>query len=98
MNGSDPVKIGLVSSLNRPDGNITGVSLYSVALAQKHSVALAQKRLALLRGLAGNAATVAVLVNPSFSDTAPQLADVQAAASALGQKLIVLTATGLTDF
>ena len=90
MNGSDPVKIGLVSSLNRPDGNITGVSLYSVALAQK--------RLALLRGLAGNAATVAVLVNPSFSDTAPQLADVQAAASALGQKLIVLTATGLTDF
>jgi len=39
-----------------------------------------------------------VKMNPSFSDTAPQLADVQAAASALGQKLIVLTATGLTDF
>jgi putative tryptophan/tyrosine transport system substrate-binding protein len=83
--GGDPVKAGLVPSLGRPSGNVTGVDLYSVGLTQK--------RLILLRELVGSAATIAVLVNPNVLETAAQIADVQAAARALSQKLVVLKAS-----
>jgi putative ABC transport system substrate-binding protein len=83
--GEDPVKIGLVSSLNRPGGNVTGVSLFYVELGAK--------RLELLRELAPKSDVIAVLVNPNSStEGEDQLRDARAAAQAIGQQLIVLSA------
>ncbi len=80
--GADPVKEGLVSSLNRPGGNVTGVSFFASELGPK--------RLELLRQLVPPATTIAMLVNPDLSDTEAERRDVQAAARAAGQKLITL--------
>src|SRR5262252_9273747 len=63
--GFDPVVAGLVSSFNRPSGNITGITLMSPSHGQK--------RLELLRELAPNAAQLAMLVNPQNSDGAPEI-------------------------
>jgi len=74
----DPVKNGLVASLNRPGGNATGVYYLSTSLAEK--------RLGLLRKLAPTAAVVAVLVNPNDPDALSATKEVQVAADTLGQK------------
>jgi putative ABC transport system substrate-binding protein len=83
--GSDPVESGLVASLNRPGGNITGVGFLAVALGSK--------RLDLLRGLAPKIDTIALLVNPYNPNAEPQTKDTQAAAAALGLHLHVLRAS-----
>jgi putative tryptophan/tyrosine transport system substrate-binding protein len=83
--GSDPVKPGLVDSLNRPGGNVTGVNYYSQDLGPK--------RLGLLRELMPAGADVVVLVNPKSPITDPALKDLQAAASAVGQQLSMLHAS-----
>jgi putative ABC transport system substrate-binding protein len=82
--GSDPIRDGLVASLNRPAGNITGVSFFVAELGAK--------RLELLRQLVPNGTTIAMLVNQNSPDTEAERRDVQATALAIGQKLIVLEA------
>jgi putative ABC transport system substrate-binding protein len=88
--GIDPVKLGLVAALNRPGGNVTGVSQFSTALEGK--------RLELLHELVPNAAVIAMLVNPTFPGTDSITNDMQIAARALGLKLNVLTASSEDDF
>jgi putative tryptophan/tyrosine transport system substrate-binding protein len=90
ITGGDPVDFGLVASLNRPGGNVTGVN---VALG-----ALGPKRLELLRELVPTAVTVAILVNPNNPITATHLALEQAAAQAIGQQVIVANAGSELDF
>jgi putative tryptophan/tyrosine transport system substrate-binding protein len=80
----DPVKDGLVASLNRPGGNMTGVSILTTLLEAK--------RLELLHELIPQAATIGVLVNPSFSEAETQLRVLRTAASRLGQSMLVLNA------
>jgi putative ABC transport system substrate-binding protein len=88
--GSDPVESGLVTSLNRPGGNMTGVGFMSVALGAK--------RLELLRTLIPRATSVALLVNPSNTNAEPQMKDTQAAAAALGLQVDVWRASSEDDF
>jgi ABC-type uncharacterized transport system substrate-binding protein len=79
--GADPVESGLVISLNRPGGNITGVSF----LAKQTD----PKRLELLHEIAPKATTIAVLVNPTNPNVAAKLSEVQAAGHAIGRQLFV---------
>jgi putative ABC transport system substrate-binding protein len=79
--GDDPIQEGLVSSLSRPGGNITGVSFLGNALGAK--------QLELLREIVPGATTIAVLVDTNYHGSASGLADVQGAAHALGRRLIV---------
>ena len=88
--GIDPVKLGLVAGLNRPGGNITGVSQFSTALEGK--------RLELLHELVPNAAVIAMLVNPTFPGTESITNDMQVAARALGLELKVVNATSEHEF
>jgi putative tryptophan/tyrosine transport system substrate-binding protein len=83
--GADPVKLGLVASLNRPGGNVTGISWFSVELAAKH--------VGLLRELRPEATRVAVLVDPKFPGTERVVSEVRAAASAIGKQTEVLYAS-----
>jgi putative tryptophan/tyrosine transport system substrate-binding protein len=77
--GGDPVSGGLVASLNRPGGNVTGVSLmFSDTVA---------KRLGLLHELVPNASVIGALVNPDYADVDLQLKQLQEAATALNQEL-----------
>jgi putative tryptophan/tyrosine transport system substrate-binding protein len=88
--GGDPVKIGLVASLARPGGNVTGVTwLFNV---------LASKQLEMLSDLVRNAAVIGFLVNPNFGPTEANTRDVQAAADAIGQKLVVVKASTTSEF
>jgi len=87
--GGDPVREGLVASLNRPGGNVTGVHFFGGVLGAK--------RLELLRQLAPNAATIAMLVYPNTPNTEAERKDVQAAAQAIGQQLVVLDVTSDRD-
>jgi len=73
---ADPVKTGLVASLNRPGGNLTGVAFFVLTLGTK--------QFGLLRELVPNAVTIGILVNPQFPDAATTVADGQAAARAGG--------------
>jgi putative tryptophan/tyrosine transport system substrate-binding protein len=82
--GEDPVKEGIVASLNRPGGNITGFSNFSNVLFSK--------RLGLLRDIAPRAEAFAFLVNPNNPNADPDTKEVQAAAAAAGRRLEVLTA------
>ena len=83
--GEDPVRLGLVASLARPGGNLTGVNFFNYELAAK--------RLELLRELVPAATRVAVLVNPANAEaTEPTLKDVKAAARAMGLQIQVLNA------
>jgi putative ABC transport system substrate-binding protein len=82
--GGDPVALGLSSSLSRPDGNATGMTIISADLAQK--------RLGLLRELVPNAAAIAALVNPNTPEGRVQLSDMRAAAQSLGLNLRILEA------
>jgi putative ABC transport system substrate-binding protein len=87
--GSDPVRDGLVASLNRPGGNVTGVVFFSSTLGAK--------RLELLRQLVPNATTIAVLVNPTSPEMEAERRDVQEAAQAIGQQLIFHDANNARD-
>jgi putative ABC transport system substrate-binding protein len=89
VTGGDPVQDGLVANLNRPGGNVTGVSFFSSVVGTK--------RLELLRQLVPRATTIAVLVNPDNPNTEADRRDVQAAALAVGQQLIVLDARSVRD-
>ena len=73
--GNDPIKLGLVASLNRPGGNMTGVYMFTTQLESK--------RLGLLRELVPTATMVAVLMNPTGPATQAQLDDVERAAHAV---------------
>src|SRR5262245_40641673 len=84
--GSDPVKLGLVASFNRPGGNVTGVTS-TVTL-------LAPKRFDVMRQLAPADATMAVLANPSNPNTENEVKDLHAAARTLGRQLRILHASG----
>ena len=83
LSGADPVKSGLVASLNRPGGNVTGIHYLIIVLAEK--------RLGLLRELAPGSALFAVLVN-SNDQGLSAAKDVQAAANMLGQKIEIVQA------
>ncbi len=87
--GGDPVRAGLVASLNRPGGNVTGVSFFSGELGSK--------RLELLRQLAPNATLIAMLMNPDTPTGEAEREDVQAAAQTIGQQLLILNATSDRD-
>jgi putative tryptophan/tyrosine transport system substrate-binding protein len=87
--GSDPVRDGLVASINRPGGNITGVMFLVTELGAK--------RLDLLRQLVPKATLIAMLVNPGSVDTEAERRDVQVAAQRLGQQLIILDASSDRD-
>ena len=82
ITGSDPVRDGLVASLGRPGGNITGV----VFIVSE----LGTKRLELLRQLVPNATSIGVLVNPNTPETEAERNDLLAASFKIGQQLIVL--------
>jgi putative ABC transport system substrate-binding protein len=88
--GFDPVQLGLVASLNRPGGNLTGVSNLNVELGPK--------RLELLRELVPTAAIIALLINPTNPNAENLLRDHQAAARTLGLQLHVLHARNERDF
>ena len=89
-NAADPVRIGLVASLNRPGGNVTGVTELGAELGAK--------RLGLLRELVPSATSIAVLVNPTRPGVDAQSAQAQEAARALGLPLHILTASSERDF
>jgi putative ABC transport system substrate-binding protein len=76
---ADPVKLGLIASLNQPDANLTGSAGFSVELSPK--------RLQLLRELMPNAAVFGVLADPAFSTTQSMITDLQSAARTLGLQL-----------
>jgi putative ABC transport system substrate-binding protein len=84
--GSDPVKDGLVASLNRPGGNVTG--------ATRLTTAVIQKRLGLMSELVPKMITVAVLANPAGPQTSAQVQELQEATDARGLKLHVAKASG----
>src|SRR2546421_1123211 len=79
--GGDPIKLGLVASLNRPGGNVTGVSFVNAALGAK--------QLGLLHELQPGAVRVGVLVEPNFPLTESFVSDVQAAASSVRKQVEV---------
>ena len=87
--GGDPVKLGLVASLNKPDGNATG----AVYLGKQ----LVAKQFELLHDLMPKADAIAFLVNPKNAATEDETNEMQAAASALGQKLLVVRAGSEDD-
>jgi putative tryptophan/tyrosine transport system substrate-binding protein len=82
---NDPVEAGLVASLNRPGGNITGITFLNNTLGPKEVEAMHE--------LAPKAAVIAVLINPKLSTAASQLKDVEMAARALGLQVQVLHAS-----
>jgi putative ABC transport system substrate-binding protein len=89
INGGDPVRAGIVPSLSRPGGNVTGASFFGVDLAPK--------QLSLLHDLVPNAAVVGLLVDQNLPDAVAQVPSVQEAAKKLGLQLIVLQAQTAAD-
>jgi putative tryptophan/tyrosine transport system substrate-binding protein len=87
--GVDPVKQGLVASLNRPGGNVTGAMFFAGVLGAK--------RLELLRQLVPKATTIGMLVNPNTDEDVTERRDVHAAAQAIGQQLIILDVSSDRD-
>jgi putative ABC transport system substrate-binding protein len=85
LNGSDPVTMGLVVSLNRPGGNVTGVTVITHLLLEK--------RLDLLHRLVPTVGKIAVLVNPNNADTPADLKELQAAASTFAVQLEIISAS-----
>jgi len=88
--GGDPVKLGLVASLNRPGGNITGVSLLTSSLEAK--------RVGLLGELVPKAAVIAALINPNYAQAQAQEAEVRDAARTIGRQIILVHAASESDF
>jgi putative ABC transport system substrate-binding protein len=85
----DPVAAGLVASLSRPGGNLTGLISFT---------SVVETKLGLLHDLAPQATTIAMLINPKFPPAEPDAKKVQAAALVLGRKLIVLRAGSEQEF
>jgi putative ABC transport system substrate-binding protein len=90
VTGGDPVRLGLVASLSRPAGNITGVVFLTNSLAAK--------RMGLLRDLLPKVGAVGFIVNPYSLNAESETKDAQAAAAALGVRLIVVKAGTESDF
>lgn len=88
--GGDPVKAGLVASLNRPGGNVTGAIVFAQAMESK--------RLGLLQEVLPTAKLLAVLVNPANPAVELQLSDVRAAAPRLGVEALILNASAESEF
>jgi putative ABC transport system substrate-binding protein len=84
VSGGDPVKLGLVASLHRPGGNVTGVAFVTAELGAK--------QLGLLHELQPGAVRVGVLVDPNYPAIQPFISDVQAAALSTGKQIEVLEA------
>jgi putative ABC transport system substrate-binding protein len=87
--GGDPVKAGLVSSLNRPSGNLTGISQFTYSLEAK--------RLGLLHEMAATTNPIAVLINRANPNAPNQVKDLQEAASRVGIQLVLLSIDTDTD-
>jgi putative ABC transport system substrate-binding protein len=87
--GFDPVAVGLVASLNKPGGNVTGTSFFAGQLSAK--------RLEILRSLVPFT-SIAMLVNPNNRNVAQEIKDAEAAAMSLGQHIRVLNASDSRDF
>src|SRR5437016_7735319 len=87
--GADPVKLGVVASLNQPGANVTGVYQFYGALGGK--------RLELLRELIPTASLIAVLTNPKNPNAEDHLADIEAAARAMGQRILVVAVSADTE-
>jgi ABC-type uncharacterized transport system substrate-binding protein len=90
VSAGDPVAFGLVASLGRPGGNVTGASLINVSLGAK--------RLELLRELLPAATRIAMLINPDTPDSAPESQDVLAAARVLGREISIVQARTESEF
>jgi putative ABC transport system substrate-binding protein len=88
--GADPIKVGLVASLNRPGGNVTGVSFLANSLLPK--------QFEVLHETVPKSASIGFLVNPINPNAESDTRDVQAAADALGRKLCVVKARTDSDF
>jgi putative ABC transport system substrate-binding protein len=88
--GADPIAMGLVGTLNRPGGNLTGVTSLNVQVTPK--------RLEILHEVVPKAALIAVLLNPTSPTADSQLRNLQAAADALGVRLHILHASRERDF
>jgi putative ABC transport system substrate-binding protein len=89
VTGDDPVQLGLVTSLNRPDGNATGIYMLTSALESK--------RLELLHEVVPKASTIGIIVDPNSPDTERQLRELPKAASSIGQRIIILKAGSERD-
>jgi len=89
VGGDDPVRAGLVTSLNKPGGNITGITSLSYALTAK--------RLQLLHELAPKSAAIVVLLDPHAAEIAPEEREAKGAARALGRDIIVVQAGTAPD-
>jgi putative ABC transport system substrate-binding protein len=89
LTGGDPVRAGLVASLNRPDGNITGVTTVFSSLVPK--------RLELLHQLVPEAAKIGALVNPNYPEADLQVQELQEAAAAIKQQIRILKASTQRD-
>ena len=87
--GDDPVKVGLVSNLSRPGGNLTGISVYNARLGTK--------RLGLLHELLPAASTIAFVVNPKNPETEDEANDVREAARMLGIQILTASASTESD-
>jgi putative ABC transport system substrate-binding protein len=87
--GSDPVRDGLVPSLNRPGGNVTGTVFITGALGTK--------RLELLGAIVPRAATIAALVNPNTTETEVERRELETAARQIGFKLVVIDVSNAQD-
>jgi putative ABC transport system substrate-binding protein len=83
--GGDPIELGLVASLNKPGGNVTGVTFLASDLGAK--------RLGLLRQFVPDATAIAMLMNPNYPATSGEVRDVQAAAGSLGLQINILYAS-----
>ncbi|MGZ5865670.1 MAG: ABC transporter substrate-binding protein [Xanthobacteraceae bacterium] len=83
--GSDPIKFGLVASLNHPGGNVTGVTLFAYLLDAK--------RVELMQEVLPQSKVIALLVNPNSPQADVQIADVETASRTFGQKILVLKAS-----
>ena len=89
VGGDDPVRTGLVTSLNKPGGNVTGITSLSYALTTK--------RLQLLHELVPKSAAIAVLIDPHAAEFAPEEREAKEAARALGRDILVVQAGTAPD-
>jgi putative ABC transport system substrate-binding protein len=88
--GDDPIKDGIVASLNSPGGNVTGASFFTDTLEAK--------RVELLHTMVPKVSTIGILVNPNNPRTEATLKDVQSAADAIGNRLFITKAAIEADF
>ena len=90
VSGGDPVQLGLVTNLNRPGGNVTGVSF--------NTAPINPKRLELLHELVPKAAVIAALINPNNPTSETNLPSLEAAAHALGRQILIVKAATESEF